>query len=113
MPSRPANLHFLVMEYVEGTNLARLVEEMGRCRSTEACDYIRQAALGLQHAFEQGMVHRDIKPQNLMVTAKGQVKILDFGLAGLAGERDGSQDAVRPDHRHAGLHGPRAGPGRP
>jgi WD40 repeat protein len=44
---------------------------------------VRQAALGLQHAFEQGMVHRDIKPQNLMLTPKGQVKVLDFGLARL------------------------------
>ncbi|HXD89169.1 MAG TPA: protein kinase, partial [Urbifossiella sp.] len=51
---------------------------------TLACHFARQTALGLQHAFEKGMVHRDIKPQNLMVTRKGQVKILDFGLARLA-----------------------------
>jgi WD40 repeat protein len=76
--------HFLVMEYVEGTNLARLVAERGRLPAAQACDYVRQAALGLQHAFEQGMVHRDIKPQNLMLTPRGQVKILDFGLARFA-----------------------------
>src|SRR5262249_36762668 len=60
--------HFLVMEFVEGTTLARLVNERGLLPVAEACDYVRQAALGLQHAFEHGMVHRDIKPHNLMVT---------------------------------------------
>jgi WD40 repeat protein len=75
------DLHFLVMEYVEGTDLARLVAERGPLPVARACDYVRQAALGLQHAFEHGMVHRDIKPQNLMLTPQGQVKVLDFGLA--------------------------------
>ena len=81
------DLHFLVMEFVEGTSLARLVEDKGPLPVETACDYVRQAALGLQHAFEAGMVHRDIKPQNLMLTPKGEVKILDFGLAGFVGER--------------------------
>ena len=76
--------HFLVMEYVEGTNLARLVAEKGPLPVSQACDYIRQAALGLQHAFDRGMVHRDIKPQNLMLARDGQVKVLDFGLARFA-----------------------------
>jgi tRNA A-37 threonylcarbamoyl transferase component Bud32 len=73
--------HFLAMEYVEGMSLAKLLAQRGPLPVTEACCYIRQAALGLQHAHERGMVHRDIKPQNLMVTSQGQVKILDFGLA--------------------------------
>ncbi len=77
-------LHFLVMEHVEGRSLADLVRERGPLPTSEACDYARQAAQGLQHAHEQGMVHRDIKPHNLMVTPAGQVKILDFGLARLA-----------------------------
>jgi tRNA A-37 threonylcarbamoyl transferase component Bud32 len=77
--------HLLVMEYVEGaTDLARLVKTNGPLPVSLACEYIRQAALGLQHAFERGMVHRDIKPANLLVTANGQrVKILDLGLARL------------------------------
>jgi uncharacterized protein (TIGR03067 family) len=78
--------HFLVMEYVEGTSLSKLVAEKGRLPIHQACDYIRQAAVGLQHAHERGMVHRDIKPQNLMLTPDGHVKILDFGLARFAME---------------------------
>jgi serine/threonine protein kinase len=78
--------HFLVMEFVEGTTLARLVEQQGPLPAAQACDYVRQAALGLQRAFEHGMVHRDIKPHNLMRTPQGVVKILDFGLARLMSE---------------------------
>ncbi len=77
------NLHLLVMEYVEGKNLDDLVRARGRLPILNACNYVLQAALGLQHAFEQGMVHRDIKPGNLVLTPRGQVKILDFGLARL------------------------------
>jgi serine/threonine protein kinase len=78
--------HFLVMEYVEGTDLARLVRQRGPLPVAQACHFVRQAALGLQHAYEHGMVHRDIKPHNLMVTRRGRVKILDFGLARFASE---------------------------
>src|SRR5207237_3355440 len=53
----------------------------------EACEGIRQAASGLQHAFEHGLVHRDIKPSNLLLTPQKQVKILDFGLARLGRRR--------------------------
>lgn len=78
--------HFLAMEYIEGTDLAKIVKKSGPLPVWQACEYVRQAALGLQHAFEQAVVHRDIKPGNLLVTrptAGGtpQVKILDFGLA--------------------------------
>src|SRR5438876_11157105 len=76
--------HFLVMEYVEGMSLDRWVTEHGPLPAAEACHYAHQAALGLQHAFEKGMVHRDIKPHNLILSREGKrpvVKILDFGLA--------------------------------
>jgi serine/threonine protein kinase len=80
------DLHFLVMEFIEGTTLARLVEDSGPLPASLACDHVRQAALGLQHAFECGMVQRDIKPANLMLTPTGRVKILDFGLAGFTSD---------------------------
>jgi WD40 repeat protein/serine/threonine protein kinase len=72
------------MEYVEGLDLARLVKARGPMPLGNACSYIHQAALGLQHAHEQGMVHRDIKPGNLMLSRSGDralIKVLDFGLA--------------------------------
>ncbi len=81
------NLHLLVMEFVEGVSLAQMVKSKGPLPIGTACHFIRQVALGLQHAFERDMVHRDIKPANLMVTPKNQVKILDFGLARMRSER--------------------------
>jgi serine/threonine-protein kinase len=83
--------HFLVMEYVEGTDLARVVKERGPLPAGVACEYVRQAAVGLQHAHEQGLVHRDIKPHNLLLAKApgsppagwGVVKLLDMGLARL------------------------------
>jgi len=77
-------LHFLVMEYVEGVSLDKLVAKKGPLPIAQAAQFIRQAAQGLQHAHQAGMVHRDIKPQNLIVTRKGHVKVLDFGLARFA-----------------------------
>ena len=77
-------LHFLVMEFVDGESLDKLVKRLGSLPVKHACSYIAQVATGLCHAHEQGMVHRDIKPHNLIVTRNGRVKILDFGLARLA-----------------------------
>jgi len=79
--------HFLVMEFIEGMNLSQVVKWCGPLLLAEACELIRQVALGLQHAHENGLVHRDIKPQNLMLTAKGEVKVLDLGLALLRNDR--------------------------
>jgi nitrous oxidase accessory protein NosD len=73
--------HFLVMEYAEGVNLAAVLRERGRLAPGLAADYARQAALGLQHAHERGLVHRDVKPGNLLLTRDGVVKLLDLGLA--------------------------------
>lgn len=75
--------HFLVMEFLDGTDLTRLVRQSGPLPVADACEVIRQAALGLQHAHEHGLVHRDVKPSNLMLTVVGTVKVLDLGLARL------------------------------
>jgi serine/threonine protein kinase len=84
---------FFAMEYVEGVDLSRLVKEAGPLPVAEACEYIRQAAQGLQHAHEKGLIHRDIKPANLLLSKSvgeqvGTVKILDMGLARLQGPTD-------------------------
>ena len=74
----------LAMEYVEGLDLARLVKARGPLPLAHACNFIYQAALGLQHAHQRGLVHRDIKPANLMLSHDGGravIKLLDFGLA--------------------------------
>jgi serine/threonine-protein kinase len=86
--------HFFAMEFVEGADLGRLVKQSGPLSVAASCDYIRQAALGLQHAHERGLVHRDIKPANLLLSRAvsanglGTIKLLDLGLARMQGPDD-------------------------
>ena len=84
---RLGDLHFLVMEFVEGVDLARLVQERGPLPVAEACEYARQVAAGLAYAHDRGLVHRDIKPHNLLL-AQGVVKVSDFGLASFLAVQD-------------------------
>jgi serine/threonine-protein kinase len=82
--AQAGQIHFLAMEFIDGMDLADMVRESGPLSVLAGCDYIRQAALGLQHAHDRGLVHRDVKPSNLLVTRNnpaGVVKILDLGLA--------------------------------
>jgi tRNA A-37 threonylcarbamoyl transferase component Bud32 len=78
-------LHFLVMEYVDGHSLQEIVGryamERKRFDPIRAAHYVAQAAVGMQHAHELGMVHRDIKPGNLLLDRSGVIKVLDMGLA--------------------------------
>ncbi|MCZ2341292.1 MAG: serine/threonine protein kinase, partial [Bacteroidales bacterium] len=75
------NLHYIVMEYVDGTNLLDLVKQFGKLDLGRAVDYAYQVAVGLDFAFRNGIVHRDVKPGNVLITRKGEAKILDMGLA--------------------------------
>src|SRR5262245_22489300 len=87
--------HYCVMEYIDGSDLTQLVRDRGPMGVQPACDAIRQAALGLQHAFEAGLVHRDIKPSNIIVPrTSGPVKLVDLGLARLM-DAPGGEEAHR------------------
>jgi serine/threonine protein kinase len=84
------------MEWIDGTDLTRLVKQRGPLPISQACDYVRQAALGLQHAYELGLVHRDIKPSNILVSWDGrQVKLVDLGLARILHDDTVSKDAAK------------------
>ena len=77
---------FLVMEYVEGVDLRHLVKQAGPLDPCRSAHYIRQAALGLQHLHEAGLIHRDVEPSNLLLDRQGILKILDLGLVRFEGD---------------------------
>src|SRR5262249_33329567 len=89
-------IHYLVMDFVDGIDLARLIEQTGPLPAAAACHLVQQSAIALQYAHEQGLVHRDIKPSNLMLSAEGRMKVLDFGLARLRPDRIEPGDLTRP-----------------
>jgi len=80
------NVYFLVTEYVPGTDLRKFVRVRGRLTMQEAATIISQAAVGLAHAHSRGLIHRDVKPGNLLVTPTGHTKVSDLGLAGFLGD---------------------------
>jgi serine/threonine protein kinase len=83
------NVYFLVTEFVPGADLRKLVRARGKLSMPDAATIISQAARGLGHAHARGLVHRDVKPGNLLVTPDGQTKVSDLGLAGFLGVEDG------------------------
>jgi serine/threonine-protein kinase len=93
------DVYFLAMEYVDGVDLGRLVRDSGPLSVARACEYTRQAALGLHHAHERGLVHRDVKPANLLLGNDGVVKVLDLGIARL----HASDAGARPELTQAGV----------
>jgi serine/threonine protein kinase/formylglycine-generating enzyme required for sulfatase activity len=89
-----SGIPFLVMEYVDGPDLASLVAEQGPLAVARTVDYVSQAARGLDYAHSQGVIHRDVKPRNLLVDREGRVKILDLGLAHVAGLAGAAADGL-------------------
>lgn len=86
--------HYIVMEYVDGSDLQSMVKKKGPLPFCQVADFIAQAARGLQHAHDVGLIHRDVKPANLLVNSQGKVKLLDLGLALFS---DGSQASLTMD----------------
>ena len=87
-------LLYIVMEYVPGRSLDRVLEERGPIAPADAVNYTAQAARGLGHAHERGIIHRDIKPSNLFLSDEGQVKVLDLGLSALMDADSGASFAT-------------------
>jgi len=95
-------IHFLVMEYVEGRNLFDMVQSVGPLPAAIVAEYIRQGAQGLAHAHKAGMVHRDVKPGNFIVDQNGTVKLMDLGLARLAANESDHSLTIAHDERVLG-----------
>jgi eukaryotic-like serine/threonine-protein kinase len=85
---REGKRYFLVTEFVPGVDLRKYVRQRGPLSMHEAARIVSQAAKGLGHAHSQGLIHRDIKPGNLLVTPDGRVKVSDLGLAGWLGDAE-------------------------
>ena len=104
---RAAGCPYLVMEFVAGDNLSGFVRQFGPLPVAEACEVIRQAALGLQHLHEHGLVHRDVKPSNLMLTPAGGSEGARPGrrAAPSRARRGGADHLARAVLRHPRLHG--------
>ena len=83
--------HFLSMEYIDGEDLSSLLRRIGRLPQDKAIQIARQVCAGLAAAHDQGILHRDLKPANVMIDGRGNAKITDFGLAGLAASIAGAE----------------------
>ncbi|HEX5105052.1 MAG TPA: serine/threonine-protein kinase, partial [Pirellulaceae bacterium] len=91
-------LHYLVMELIEGENLEQIARVRNRLSICDSCALIQQAAAGLHYAHSRGLVHRDVKPSNLMLDRNGIVKILDLGLARWSAPHLGISDLTASGH---------------
>ncbi len=96
--SRGGDMDYIVMELIDGITLKQYMERRGRLNWPEALHFITQIMKGLSHAHSRGIVHRDIKPQNIMVLRDGTVKVTDFGIACLAGGKQAAGEAIGSVH---------------
>lgn len=87
-------VHFIVMEYVHGRSLRRIIQDEGRLSPLRAARYALQICDGLQHAHEHGLIHRDIKPHNILITPDDRVKVTDFGIARAASSSTLTQTGI-------------------
>lgn len=93
-------LQYIVMEYIDGITLKEYIEQQGKLEWKDAVHFVVQILRGLQHAHDKGIVHRDVKPQNVMVLANGTIKVTDFGIARFArsGQRTITDKAIGSVH---------------
>ena len=96
--SRGGDMDYIVMELIDGITLKQYMERRGRLNWPEALHFITQIMKGLSHAHSRGIIHRDIKPQNMMVLRDGTVKVTDFGIACLSNGRSPSNEAIGSGH---------------
>ncbi|CEP69437.1 PASTA [Moorella glycerini] len=106
-------IHYLIMEYVEGRSLKDLITERAPLPPLEAIDIALQICDALEHAHENGVIHRDIKPHNILITRNGRVKVTDFGIAQAVNEATmsyngtmvGSVHYLAPEQARGGVTG--------
>ncbi|MBE6940632.1 MAG: serine/threonine protein kinase, partial [Ruminococcaceae bacterium] len=96
--SRGGDMDYIVMELIDGITLKQYMERRGKLNWPEALHFITQIMKGLSHAHSRGIVHRDIKPQNIMVLRDGTVKVTDFGIACLINGTNPSNEAIGSVH---------------
>lgn len=104
------NVHYLVTEFIPGTDLRQFVRRQGLLSMQQAANVIVQAAQGLEHAHQRGLIHRDVKPGNILVTPDGVAKVSDLGLSGFIDEAEqdpragrivGTADYLSPEQIHS------------
>ena len=107
---RDGDTWYIVQELIDGTDLATLIRQRGQFTVADATEVIAQVAVALDYAHSRGIIHRDVKPHNILIDSRGTAKVVDFGIA--KGVNDITDDRCGHGARHGGVHLARAGDGR-